>query len=532
MLRPEVIEELTNIVGREGLCTDAALVADKTANTLGLSRKNLGIIYPETTEQVQAIVQAANRNGFALYPYSAAKNIGYGERMPVTDDNLLVDLGRMNRILHVDSVLGYADIEPGVTQGQLSDYLRAHKIPFYCDVTGSGRGSSVIGNSVDGGFGTTPRGNKRKEITCVQGVYGNGELFDSGYFPGTIGPDFAGLFVQSNFGIVTQVRMPLNAVTEDFRSVMIALEHDADLGRLIDVLRPLRQQGTLTNQLVITNALDALGAARVEIPAAYRGKLLTNEDAKFILGGPYHLFGSIAVVGGIYGSKPEVRGKRRTVRRALRKHLKGLAQVRFMSARTLTVLVGVLTRWPFNRLQQTARLGQLLFSFKELHGMMQGVASDDAMIGLLGPLRESYADLGLMWCSSRISTRSEDVLHFVDIAQKCYKKHGYEYPLEMLMVTPNDIITLQKIDWDKDDADHERRARALYDDLSTELYQAGIHPYRLGTHKQIAAQHQAGRTASLARLKAVFDPNGVLSPGRYGIVNRPLDRSLDDLFVR
>lgn len=57
---------------------------------------------------------------------------------------------------------------------------------------------------------------------------------------------------------------------------------------------------------------------------------------------------------------------------------------------------------------------------------------------------------------------------------------------------PSDIITLQKIDWPKGDAEHEQRTCALYDDLSDELRKVGIYPYRLGTHKQAAAQHLNG----------------------------------------
>jgi 4-cresol dehydrogenase (hydroxylating) len=302
----------------------------------------------------------------------------------VTEDNLLVDLGKMNKIVHLDSELGYADVQPGVTQGQLSDYVRARGIPFFVDATGAGRDSSIVGNSVEGGFGMTPRGHKRKEISCVQGVYGNGKRFDSGYFPGSVGPDLAGMFVQSNFGIVTQLRIPLNPATEDYRSMMINLHEESDFLALVEVLRELRQRGTLINQVIITNALDALGASRVEIPEAHANEPISNAVASEIMSSPLGSFGAFSVIGAVYGSVAEVRAKSKTVRRALRKRLGRRASVRFMTTRSLGFLTTLLSTWPFSKLELTAKLATPLRSFSEAHGMMRGIASDDAVIGLLG----------------------------------------------------------------------------------------------------------------------------------------------------
>jgi 4-cresol dehydrogenase (hydroxylating) len=514
-MKAEIVALLEGIVGCKGLCAEPEEVARRTRNTLGLVRSSLGIVYPETAAQVQAIVRAANQHGLRLYAYSTAKNIGYGERLPVTEDNLIVDLGRMNVIVHVDSELGFVDVQPGVTQGQLSDHLRAQGVPFFADVTGSGRGSSIVGNAVEGGFGMTPLGNKRKQISCVEGVYGNGERFDTGTLPGGVGPDLAGLFVQSNFGIVTQLRVPLNPMTDDFRSMMINLPDQGDLLALVEALCELRQRGTLSSQVVITNALDALGASRTQIPEAWANQTLTNAAASEILSSPFGSFGALSAIGAVYGSECEVRAKCRTARRALRRRLARRASIRFMSGRTLDFLTALLSTWPFPKLAPTANLGRLLRSFREAHGMMQGIASDEALIGLMGAVRDTYEDTRLMWYSSRISTRSADVARFVEVASRCYERHGFEYPLEMLMVTANDIIAIQKIAWEK--SDDEKRARDLYEGLARELQQAGFPPYRLGVQSQEQVLYAEAQRRSLQSLKQVFDPNGVISPGRYGI---------------
>jgi 4-cresol dehydrogenase (hydroxylating) len=516
-MNEELVHELEGIVGKALLCVDPEEVGRRTANTLGLERRILGIICPETAEQVQAIVQAANRHRFTLYTYSTAQNIGYGERLPVTEDNLLVDLGRMNQIVHLDEELGYVDVQPGVTQGQLYEYLRAQNIPFFMDATGSARGSSIVGNSAEGGFGTTPRGNKRREITCVKGVYGNGERFDTGYFPGSVGPDLAGMFVQSNLGIITQLRIPLNPATEAYRSFMINLKQESDFLALVEVLRELRQRGTLTNQVIIANPLDALGASRLAIPPAYANKPVSNDVAREILSSPFGSFGASSVVGAVYGSKPEVRAKCKTLRRAVRRRLGARAKVRFMTTHTLGSLAALMSVWPLSKLEMMARLGSLLGSFREAHGMMQGVPSDVAMIGLLGAVKETYEDTRLMWYSSRVSTRTREVAKYVEVASSCYGRHGFEYPLEMLMVTANDIIAIQKIDWERGNGEEEKRAWELYEALGRELRQAGYPPYRLGVQSQQEVRYPEEQRRTLQSLKKTFDPGGVIAPGRYGI---------------
>ncbi len=50
------------------------------------------------------------------------------------------------RIIEVNEDLGFAVIEPGVTQGQLAQYLRENKSSLMLDVTGAGHDASIVGN--------------------------------------------------------------------------------------------------------------------------------------------------------------------------------------------------------------------------------------------------------------------------------------------------------------------------------------------------------------------------------------------------
>ncbi len=155
--------------------------------------------------------------------------------------------------------------------------------------------------------------------------------------------------------------------------------------------------------------------------------------------------------------------------------------------------------------------------------MMQGIATDVAVIGLLGGVQETYEDTRLMWYSSRISSRAADVAKFVEVASGCYQRYGFEYPLEMLLVTANDIIAIQKIDWRKGDEEQEARAWELYEVLRRSLQQAGFSPYRLGVQSQEEVLHpedllcagaHSDRT-ELVRRRSDLQV-GSIQPGRRG----------------
>ncbi|HWE00234.1 MAG TPA: FAD-dependent oxidoreductase, partial [Bryobacteraceae bacterium] len=113
------------------------------------------IVRPKTRAQLQECVRAANRLQIALYPVSTGKNWGYGSSVPPADACALVDLSGMNRITGFNERLGYVTVEPGVTQRQLYRFLREKDSRLWMDATGSSPDCSIIGNTVERGFGHT-----------------------------------------------------------------------------------------------------------------------------------------------------------------------------------------------------------------------------------------------------------------------------------------------------------------------------------------------------------------------------------------
>ncbi|MFX4450865.1 FAD-binding protein, partial [Acinetobacter baumannii] len=80
-----------------------------------------------------------------------------GTAAPRMAGSVVLDLGRMNRILELDAKLAYAVLEPGVSFFDLYEEVQRQKLPLWLSVPGNAWGS-VLGNAFEHGIGYTPYG--------------------------------------------------------------------------------------------------------------------------------------------------------------------------------------------------------------------------------------------------------------------------------------------------------------------------------------------------------------------------------------
>lgn len=116
-------------------------------------------------------------------------------------------------------------MEPGVTQQQLVDYINEKGLALQFNVTGSSPKSSIIGNILEKGTGF--RNHRVEDIRGLEIILGNGDQVRTGFweqraeeitvhhFKYGVGPYMDGLFLQSNYGIVTAGVVNLIPKTQD-----------------------------------------------------------------------------------------------------------------------------------------------------------------------------------------------------------------------------------------------------------------------------------------------------------------------------
>jgi len=206
---------------------------------------------PDSTEQVQAIVRAANKYKIPLYAISTGKNFAYGGPSPNVRGSVTVDLKRMNRVLEVDAKRNFAVVEPGVSYIDLYRYIQERNLKVWIDTPDPGWGSP-IGNALDHGIGYT-MGFYRDHFGAHCGmevVLPSGEVMRTGMgaLPGSkswneykhgFGPDPAGLFGQGNFGIVTKMGFRLMPQPEHWRNGLITVPKRQDLPALVETVNYL-----------------------------------------------------------------------------------------------------------------------------------------------------------------------------------------------------------------------------------------------------------------------------------------------------
>ena len=229
-----------------------------------------GVVYPATTEDVQAIVRIANEYLVPLHAFSTGRNLGYGGSAPRTAGTLLLDLGkRMNKVLEINPKYAYALVEPGVSYFDLYNAIQEQGYALWIDAPDLAWGS-VIGNTMDRGVGYTPYGNHGMWKSGLEVVLPDGDILRTGMgglpgsntwqlFSPSFGPQPDDMFVQSNFGIVTKMGIQLLPTPPDSLTFQITFENASDLSAIIDTMLPLRiNMAPLQNVPVLRNIfLDA-----------------------------------------------------------------------------------------------------------------------------------------------------------------------------------------------------------------------------------------------------------------------------------
>lgn len=328
------------LLGNSQVLTDPE-VLDAAQRATFATTARIGAILRPTRAQVPQALAVARRHGVPLQPLSTGKNWGYGSRVPPRDGCVVLDLGRLKAITGYDERRACVTVEPGVTQGEVYAFLQAKGGRLWLDATGAGPDCSVLGNTLERGFGHTPYGEHCNQVCGLEVLLGDGRQFRTGLgrfgeavardvYRWGLGPYLDGLFFQSNLAVVLEMTLWLMPAPEHTESFFFTLADGARLPELIDALRPLRLDGTLGSAVHIGNAYRMLAAVQ-QYPWAELGGKPVDAAAMAGFARRWRL-GAWTVAGALYGRRAEVRlGKR-----ALRAGLKGLpGRLRFVSDRRI-----------------------------------------------------------------------------------------------------------------------------------------------------------------------------------------------------
>ena len=212
---PVLLDELHKVVGERAFTSAAVRDHHGHDESHHPARLPDAVVFPATTEEVQAIVTACARHGCPMVPFGAGTSLE-GHVIPVRG-GVTIDLTRMNHILRVSADDLDATVEAGVTRKQLEKHLQSTGLTFHLD---PGADATIGGMASTRASGTTAvrYGTMREVVLGLRVVLPDGRAIETGSRArkSSAGYDLTRLFVgaEGTLGVITEVTLRLHGRPE------------------------------------------------------------------------------------------------------------------------------------------------------------------------------------------------------------------------------------------------------------------------------------------------------------------------------
>jgi len=494
------LSELRTIVGEQWVFADEASVTPYRKSLVpdpGARHVPCGAVAPASVEEVQRILQVANRHRLPLWPVSTGKNMGYGSTTPATPGQMVLDLKRMNRIISVDPELCTALVEPGVTYQQLANYIAEHKLPLWIDVPTVGPIVGPVGNTLDRGVGYTPYGEHFMVQCGMEVVLADGQILKTGMgstrnpsawqsFKWGYGPYLDGIFTQSNFGVVTKMGLWLMPAPPVYKPFVVRHGKMADVSRIVDAMRPMRIANIIPNVVLMMSAAYQLAMFNRhddiwDKPGVIPEEVIAEAAKKAGLGMWNTYFA-------LYGAtEVSIADSEKIVRQAFEA----------IGGEVLTA----------------AEMGDNPYFHHHATLMRGGLSLEE-----VGIARWRGAGGGLAWFAPVAPAKGDESVGQVALAKQILGRHGFDYT-SAFAIGSRELHHIIALLYDRSDVDEHARAEACYRELVVGFGDKGWASYRTGVQAMdlVAQQYGAANRSVNARLKRALDPNGIIAPGKSGI---------------
>lgn len=462
--------------------------------TFGVAARVLATLLPGSADAVSAALAIASRHGIGVHPVSRGANWGMGSRAPGTDGGVVLDLSRMTAISGFDARNGRVHVEPGVTFIQLFEFLGAQDCDYFLPTIGGPVKASVLANALDRGdavFCDRWHAFSDFEVILADGTrletgFGRESPLAGGGIP-PAGAIVEGLFSQSNLGIVVGGWLQLEPVPANLTGWMLHVGKRENLVPFIERWRTLQRQGTIPDRsLTLWNGVKLMGRS------AQRKDYAEADIEKAQLDGWY-------CAGFVTGETPAILDARNQL---LNTGLAGTVE----GGEAVTLRAE--GQWAEGGEEVLATPNEVnLHTVYWRHPALPALADMD-------PDRDGC---GMLWACLAMPFEGEAILDFSVWCHARLKAAGMDFNIGLEAASFRTALSYVTLCYERS-PEADAAALDAYADILEYALDKGFAPYRLANGAPLPARmRETGRNGLLQRIRAVIDPQGIVSEGRAGV---------------
>ena len=234
------LSELAAIVGEGQLLTGDAIGDDYTHDEAltATPQRPMAVVRPADTDQVAAVLAWATQHRVPVTARGSGTGLS-GACIP-RPDGLLVSFERMAAILEIDTANHVAIVQPGVTLHELDEALKPHGLvyPVFPGESSASLGGNVATNA--GGMRAVRYGVTRHQVLGLTAVLATGEVMRTGgrFVKATSGYDLTQLIIGSEgtLALATEATLRLHPRLTHGSTILIPFTTVDDVAASIPVI--------------------------------------------------------------------------------------------------------------------------------------------------------------------------------------------------------------------------------------------------------------------------------------------------------
>ncbi len=261
MQREQALKKIRELVGRRGRVDDASLAAYLIDERRLYQGQAAAVVRPGTVAECAEIVRLCRAGGLHVVPQGG--NTGYcGGATPFDPERaVLINMGRMNRIRHLDPVGYTMTVEAGVVLARAQQAAAEAGLLFPLSM--GSEGSCQIGGNLStnaGGLAVLRYGTARDLVLGLEVVLPDGQIFKDlrGLRKDNTGYDLKGLFLgaEGTLGLITAAVVKLFPAADLRETALLGVPDAASACALLARARATSGDAVSSFELIARSSLE------------------------------------------------------------------------------------------------------------------------------------------------------------------------------------------------------------------------------------------------------------------------------------